>query len=112
MAKHLRLTNATGVTWRPHGDGRFVPLFHWKSIKFKGEPRLYKAFHKGERLAVLTFMASRIADYMFGEAPQLWEEQEGGAVRVVDNPAWGELPYLITRTDGLPAMSDGSELPT
>jgi hypothetical protein len=113
MAKHQQLVNATGVTWRPHGDGRFIPMFKWKSIMFKGEPRPYKAFHKGERAAVLNFMASRISVYMFGAAPQLFDEDGDGKVHPTDNPEWDALPYLITdpETD-LPAMSDGSELPT
>jgi hypothetical protein len=112
MAKHQQLANATGVTWRPHGDGRFIPVFKWKSIMFKGAPRLYKAFKKGERESVLNFMASRISVYMFGEAPQLWEEDAEGKVAITDNPAWDALPYLTSdpETD-MPCMSDGSELP-
>jgi hypothetical protein len=113
MAKHKQLANATGVTWHPQGDSRFIPVFHWKSIQFKGEPRAYPAFYKGERLAVLQYLASRIGDFMFGAAPQIWSDDADGRTVITDNPEWDALPFLTTdpETD-MPVMSDGSELPT
>jgi hypothetical protein len=112
MAKIQKLKNATGVTWRPQGDGRFFPAIKWKSIMFKGAPREHKAFFRGERAAILNYMASEISGYLFGEAPQIWSEDTDGQVNITDNPAWNELPYLVGDPEtGKMSMSDGSEIP-
>lgn len=112
MATEKTLQRSTGVEWIAHGDGRFKPLYKWKSISFTGNPRSHKAFHPGEREAALRYMSNRIGEYLFGTPPMIVLDSIERGVTTMPNPAWDELPVILKDDAGREYMSDGSDVPS
>ncbi len=87
----------------------FIPSFRFFGLVSEGEPRPFRRFLKGERESVARYFMCLICETLFGEAPLLIDETPEG-IRMVENPAWRNEPYLTQDDKGNWIMSDGSSL--